>query len=128
MQTGTQKGNVLRTSALIALLTVFFLAGTAHAQQEYQNQPPTDVSKKEINNYAQAYTEVLKIQERYSQVVQGVKDESEIKELQQKFTQKMIDQVKKNGLTVDRYTQISQAMQHDQNLYTKVEEKIQSLR
>jgi hypothetical protein len=89
-----------------------------------QGQVQTQVSDKEATSFANAFNAVREIQKQYSQEVQGVQDESQIKELQQKYTDMMIKQVEDNGLSVDRYNEIAQAMQRDKNLQQKIEKKM----
>jgi preprotein translocase subunit SecF len=115
----------------ISLLTVLCLSGVAQAQsqsgEEFQGQAQTQVSDQEATSFANAFNAVREIQKQYSQEIQGVQDESQIKKLQQKYTDKMINQVENNGLSVDRYNEIAQAMQRDESLRQKIEKKMESL-
>jgi hypothetical protein len=113
----------------ISLLAVLCFSGIAQAQSQSgeamqgQGQVQTQVSDKEATSFANAFNAVREIKKQYSQEVQGVQDESKIKELQQKYTDMMIKQVEDNGLSVDRYNEIAQAMQRDKNLQQKIEKK-----
>lgn len=115
----------------ISLLAVLCFSGIAQAQsqngKEFQGQAQAQVSDKEATSFAHAYNAVRGIQKQYSQEIQGVKDKSQIKNLQKKYTNKMIKKVENNGLSVDRYNEIAQAMQRDENLREKIEKKMQSL-
>lgn len=116
----------------ISLLAVLCFSGIAQAQSQSgeamqgQGQVQTQVSDEEATSFANAFNAVRGIQEQYSQEVQGVQDESQIKELQQKYTDKMIKQVEDNGLSVDRYNEIAQAMQRDEELRQKIEKKMEA--
>jgi len=117
----------------ISLLAVLCFSGIAQAQSQSkeamqgQGQAQAQVSDKEATSFAHAYNAVRGIQKQYSQEVQGVQDKSQIKNLQKKYTNKMIKKVENNGLSVDRYNEIAQAMQRDENLREKIEKKMQSL-
>lgn len=115
----------------ISLLAVLCFSGIAQAQsqngKEFQGQTQAQVTDKEATSFANAYNAVRGIQEQYSQEVQGVQDKSQIKKLQQKYTDKMIEKVENNGLSVDRYNEIAQAMQRDENLRKKIEKKMQNM-
>ncbi len=91
-------------------------------QQRYQQQQPkTDFSKDKIESFVQARDEVKKVQKAYEQEVSQTKDKQKAQELQKKYTSQMISEVKDEGLTVQEYNQINQAMRVDKELREKVQ-------
>lgn len=91
-------------------------------QQRYQQQQPkTDFSKDKIESFVQARDEVKKVQKAYEQEVSQTKDKQKAQDLQKKYTSQMISEVKDEGLTVQEYNQINQAMRVDKELREKVQ-------
>ena len=92
-------------------------------QQGYQQQQqPTDFDDSELKVYAKAKNDVDDIRSEYSDALRGVEEADKARELQNKYTEKMIDAIEEKDLSVKKYNQISQAMQNSPELREKIED------
>ncbi len=117
----------LRIFLTASLLVMLCAAGMAQAQSQDGQKGQAEVTDKEAKMFAQAYSAIRGIQKEYSKEVQGVEDDSQIKKLQQKYTDKMMKKVKSSGLSIKRYNEIAQSMQQDKDLQDKVKKHMQSM-
>lgn len=94
-------------------------------QQGYQ-QPPqqqeTDISHNDLEKYAEAQSEVNEIRSEFSSELEGVDNREKAQELQDKYSQQMIEAIADTGLSVREYNEISLAIQNDSDMQKKVEE------
>ncbi|MFP4168651.1 MAG: DUF4168 domain-containing protein [Desulfonatronovibrionaceae bacterium] len=121
----------LKLVLAFSLLMVLCAAGMAQAQDDAEGmegqEAPAEVSDSEANDFAEAFNAIRQIQEEFTQEAQGIEDDSEIRELQQTYEDKMIKEVENKGLTVQRYNEIAQAMQQDEDLRQKIEGKMSEM-
>lgn len=90
-------------------------------QQYQQQQPKTDFSDEKLEKFATVFSQVQDIQEAYSNEVGQMSDKQEAQKLQEKYTGKMMDVIRGEGLTVQEYNEILQDMNKDQELRQKVQ-------
>ena len=120
----------LKAVLILTLSMVLFTFGAVQAQEDSQGEmekAPTEVTQTEVKNFAKALNGIQNIQEEYTQEAQGIEKEADIRKLQKKYQDRMIQKVEDQGLTVQRYNQISQAMQRDEELSKKVRNKVSQL-
>ncbi len=99
--------------------------GQQGQQQQYQepSQPSADeFEDKELKKFAKAKSKVDEVRSEYSEAIRGVEEADKARELQEKYTEKMIDSIEEKDLNVEKYNQISAAMQNSQELKKKVDE------
>lgn len=117
---------------LITLMTfsiALAIGGAVYAQ--YDEAPPpaepeqTDVSDQELQQFAEAQTEISSIQQDFSARLQGVDDPEEAHELQVEANEKMTDAVEDAGLDVESFNRIAMAVQNDPELQEQLTDMIQ---
>lgn len=95
-------------------------------QQQYQQkstQPEAaDFNKKELKQFANAQDEVDEIRKEYSEELSQVEEQEEARQLQDKYSKQMVQSIKKEGLTVQKYNKISRAAQSDPELNKKIDQ------
>ena len=94
-------------------------------QQKYQKyqqqQQKTDFSDEKLNQFAKAYDQVQNIQQTYTNKMKQINNKEKAKELQDKYTQKMIKVIRNQDLTVSEYNQIFKAMKNNPEIKDKVQ-------
>jgi len=65
---------------------------------------------------------VSEIRGEYSDALSDVEDANKARELQEKYTQKMIDAIEENNLSASKYNEISRAVQDNPSLKEKVDD------
>ena len=117
----------LRPVLIFTLFMVLAAFGTAQAQDDtgqMKEKAPAEITEVEVASFAKAFSGIRKIQDEYTKEAQGAGNDQDIKDLQQKYQDKMIQEVKNNGLTIKRYNEIAQAMQNDEELQNKVQSRM----
>ena len=99
-----------------------------YQQREYQyqdpaqqQQQPADFNQETLQKFAEARTAVDEIRDEYTNELSDIDDASKARELQNKYTQKMIDAIEDEDLSVKKYNNVSRAMQDSPELQRKVE-------
>jgi Domain of unknown function (DUF4168) len=121
-----------RTSQLLASAVgaaMLIGAGFAdvHAQQQMPQQPamPSALSPGQIETFADAAIDLLRVQEDFDAQVQAAEDAEEFAQLQQQAEQEARQAVENHGLSVGEYTAIVQAANQDPQLYAMIVETMQ---
>jgi len=86
--------------------------------------PATAVEDKKIDQFADAYLAVQKIQVSANEQLGATNDAAKADQVKQTAESQMIEAVKKSGLQIEEFNQIVQAMATDQDLRTKVSDRI----
>ncbi|MFW5730741.1 MAG: DUF4168 domain-containing protein [Desulfonatronovibrionaceae bacterium] len=123
------------------LFTAFILtaAGSVYAQQQGQQQqgqqqqgqqqgqqmmqqeaPDIEVSDAELEKAAGAYEDITKIREEFQQSLSDVSDPEKAQALQEEAGEAMTKAVQDNGLEIQKYNQIMEAAQVDEDLRNKL--------
>ncbi len=84
-------------------------------------QQQADFSKQELQQFVTAKAEVDQIRSDFSEELQGVEDSKKARQLQDKYTQKMVDAVQDTGMSVQEYNEISRAAQTNPDVGEKIE-------
>lgn len=93
-------------------------------QAQPQQRPKLEVSEAEVEQVAQAYLEINKIQQDLQKSLSTVKDAEEAQKIQAKAGQLMGMAVAKAGIDVQRYNQIMQTAQFDETLRQRIFAKL----
>lgn len=96
-------------------------------QGEYQAQEPEqiEVSDQQLEQFADAQTEISSIQQEFSGRLQGVEDPEKAHELQLEANEQMTEAVEEAGLDVESFNQIAMAIQNDPELQQKLTELLE---
>ncbi|MFO8033170.1 MAG: DUF4168 domain-containing protein [Desulfohalobiaceae bacterium] len=140
----TQSKMGMKLLALFFVLALVFTAGQGLAQEEgsgqeqgqeqesyeeYQSEPQeTDFSDEDLDKFAKSYVQIQEIQQEYSDELSQMEDEQEAQELQEKYTERMVDVVREEGLSVEEYNQIGQAMNSDNELREDIESRVEDMK
>ncbi|RFF27990.1 MULTISPECIES: DUF4168 domain-containing protein [unclassified Wenzhouxiangella] len=121
-------GNTSKLFAALIALT-FSLAVVAQEGQQtqpQQQQPETiDVSDQQLEQFAEAQTEISGIQQDFSSRLQEVEDPEKAQDLQRQANEEMTAAVEDAGLDVESFNQIAMAIQNDPELQQKLTEMLQ---
>ncbi|MFP4392730.1 MAG: DUF4168 domain-containing protein [Desulfohalobiaceae bacterium] len=102
--------------------------GTGQGQETYEQEPQkTDFSDEKLEKFSSSYVQIQDIQQEYSDELSKMEDEKEAQDLQEKYTERMVDVVREEGLSVEEYNQIGQAMNSDKELREKIESMVDEM-
>ena len=115
----------MSTSLTFAVCLLFFGA-SLHAQDAYQypetaQQQNFDFSDKELQKFLLIKNEVDEIREKYSQSLGMVDNPDKARRLQDKYIAQVLETIRENGMSVEKYTEISRALQRNPELRKKIE-------
>ncbi|QOC23238.1 DUF4168 domain-containing protein [Wenzhouxiangella sp. AB-CW3] len=128
-KTGVMQMTLRKLITLMTFSIALAIGGAVYAQ--YDEAPPpaepeqTDVSDQELQQFAEAQTEISSIQQDFSARLQGVDDPEEAHELQVEANEKMTDAVEDAGLDVESFNRIAMAVQNDPELQEQLTDMIQ---
>ncbi len=121
--------NLMTMTALTAALAV---AGPLAAQEQGQQQgmpgqqqETIDVSEQQLEQFVDAQTSIVEIQQDFSGRLEGVEDPDKAHELQVQANEEMTSAVEDAGLDVQTYNQIAMAIQNDPELQNRLTEMMQ---
>ncbi|CAH1042537.1 DUF4168 domain-containing protein [Halomonas sp. TD01] len=117
-----------------ALLSLGLMASaSANAQQETATNaatqatvPTIEISNQQLQQFANASEEVVTLSQEYTQQLNSTEDEAAQQAIQAEANDKMIDAVEDNGLDVDTFNIIGQAIQANPELMQRVQEMVGS--
>ncbi len=112
--------------SLIFAVCLLFCALFLHAQDVYQHpetaqQQNADFSDKELKKFSLIKNEVDEIRKKYSQSLGMVDNPDKARSLQDKYIKQVLETIREKGMSVERYTEISRALQRDPELREKIE-------
>lgn len=123
----------LVSALALLLLTTAPLAAQDYEEQQQQQQQQGQgyesqsaeqetkaPNKENLEKFAKARPKIKEIRSEYADKLQEVKDDAKAKELQEKYSQQMVDVIENVGLTVQKYNEIAMAVQNDPDLQDKV--------
>jgi len=121
--------------SISAIFAMMFGVSVASAQppagQPPAGQPPAgemptiDEATKE--KFLDAYVDIMEIQTRYAEMLQGATDESEAMELQQAAQEEMQTAVTEAELTVEEYNEVIQVASANPSLMAELEAAIANM-
>lgn len=119
-------------NSLMSLVIALSFGLTAAVAQEGQMQPPAeppadiDVSDQQLEQFAEAQTSIIEIQQDFSERLQGVEDPERAQELQVQANEEMTSAVDAAGLDVESFNAIAMAIQNDPELQQRLTEMLQN--
>jgi hypothetical protein len=119
----------IRHSLILGIAAAMLLAAPYAMAQEQpqQNQPmtPPDFSQQKIEAFADAATEVQRVQTDLDSKAKAAQNPEEVTQLRQEAQQEASQAVEDSGLSVDEYTAIAQAASEDPDLYAMIVDLMQ---
>ena len=121
----TRKSLVNAVSAV--LIGMGLAAAPAMAQQAAQSQAPVtspapDYSNAQLESFVSASRKIAMISQEYSPKLQAATDDTAKKKVFEEADDKMVKAVHDEGMTVDQFNGINQALQQDPKLVSRVQE------
>lgn len=117
-----------------ALLAAGIASGTAMAQSATQPapapaqvQPIASPSDAQLDKFANASQKVATVANEYQPRFDSAQDDASRQKILQEADQKMVQVVRADGLTVEEFNGIGQAVQQDPQLRERVMEKIDNV-
>jgi hypothetical protein len=119
----TRHSLILSIAAAMLLTAPYAMA----QEQPQQNQPmtPPDFSQQKIEAFADAATEVQRVQTDLDSKAKAAQNPEEVTQLRQEAQQEASQAVEDSGLSVDEYTAIAQAASEDPDLYAMIVDLMQ---
>lgn len=123
------KRRLLSMAAAMSLICL--MAFPAMGQQDYQqgemgSQPRIDEAA--LEKTAEAYTEIIAINDNFQRSLQQTKDPAERQEMQVVANEKMIQAINEAGLEVEQYNRNMQSIRSDQEMSEEFMSQVQSMR
>ena len=113
------------TAIALALATAPMVTLTA---QSAAAQSAESYSSEELDIFTDALLEVAEVRQKYTPMLQGAETEDQeaaiVEEANAEITQVIEDT---DGITLDRYTEIAQAANEDQELNQRIIKRVQSM-
>jgi len=122
------KRQLLSMAAAMSLICL--LAFPAMGQQDYQqgqmgSQPR--INEAALEKTAEAYTEIIAINDNFQRSLQQTKDPAERQEMQVVANEKMIQAINEAGLEVEQYNRNMQSIRSDQEMSKEFMSQVQSM-
>jgi NAD(P)H-nitrite reductase large subunit len=118
---------------VVALMFVLILGVKAEAGQDHQQGTKhqrvsgIEVTDADLDKVAEAYKAVTMIRERLQEKLSHVSDKVEAQQLQEQAGQEMLKAVTAQGLDVQTYNDIMEAIQEDEKLRNAFLEKLKGM-
>lgn len=119
---------IRHTLMLITFAIALAFGGNAIAQDyqmQQEQQPQTDVSEQQLQQFAEAQIQISEIQQEFAGRLQNVEDPEKAHELQIQANEEMTDAVEGAGLDVDSFNEIAMAIQNDPELQQRLTTMLQ---
>ncbi|TEA79511.1 DUF4168 domain-containing protein [Allopusillimonas ginsengisoli] len=114
------------------LLAAGLVSGAAMAQQSaapaaapQAAAPAANYSDVQLKQFVNASQKVAMISQEYTPKLEAAKDDAGKKQVFEEADAKMVDAVHKEGMTVDQFNGINQALQQDPKLVERVQQMVQ---
>ncbi|SRR5690554_3562416 len=111
-------------AALFALALGASSVAVAQTEGAPMQAPAAQVSDSELQKFADAYASTLEIRQEFTQQLNSAESSEEVQELQQRANEEMIQAVEDNGLSLEEYNTIAQAVSSDPELQTRLSSMI----
>jgi uncharacterized protein (DUF1697 family) len=108
----------------LATMVLFLVCGALPAVA----QDGAPVGNAELQKTAQAYTDIMMINDEFQQSVQQTEDPAERQQLQQQANQKMVKAVETAGLDVESYNNVMRQVHADEELMNKFTQLMQRMK
>lgn len=120
--------NTALAAFLALVITPFAIAEEDAVAPEHQEAAPEhagetlDPATKE--NFIAAYSDVLQVQNKYSQKLQTASDEQQARKLQEQAQQEMLQAVEANGMSAEEYNQVIRKVSTNPDLQAEIEAEV----
>ncbi len=112
------------TAIALALATAPMVTLTA---QSAAAQSSDEYSSEELDIFTDALLEVAEVREKYTAELEGAEDGDEEAAIVEEANEEIVEVIEaKDGITLDRYTEIAQAANEDQELNERIIERVQA--
>lgn len=112
------------TAIALALATAPMVTLTA---QSAAAQSSDEYSSEELDIFTDALLEVAEVREKYTAELEGAADGDEEAAIVEEANEEIVEVIEaKDGITLDRYTEIAQAANEDQELNERIIERVQA--
>ncbi len=101
------------------------VAQQAQEPAPMQQGSGAEYSDSQLEKFVNASQKVAVVSEEYTPKLQATADEQERREVYREADEKMVKIVQDEGMTVEEFNGISQALQHDQQLMERVQDLAQ---
>lgn len=115
----------------LAIVAVGLTTAAAPAQQptqQEQQQDVEDVPEDELRTFAEAYAEIADIRRQMQSDLQEAENRDEATQIQQDADQEMQGILQENGISVERYQEITQILNADPEQRQEFEQILQEVR
>lgn len=90
-------------------------------EQEPGGQQAPDFSNQELERFARVESKVDELLKQYARSLGGVDEPDKSRKLQDKYLQRMLDAIRGQGLSIEKYNKINQAAQTNPELRKKID-------
>lgn len=120
-----QRHSLLRAT-LLALATLMAApAVAAEAPQAPQKAPASiDVTDKDVQNFAEAHKEVMKVRQQYISKAKNTEGKKQRTQLKLAMQKDMLQAVQESGMKPKRYNQVARQVAQDKELRERVQSEL----
>ena len=123
--------STLHLPMIAAAAVAFGVAPAVHGQQtgtgqqqqqqlQQQQQQVPDFSDQELQQFAEAATDIQEISAQWEPRLQQAETQEEIEQVRQAANEEMVEAIEDNGLSVEKYSEIYMSAQSDPELNERV--------
>ncbi len=113
--------NIILSLFILAALLLVPATGWSQDDAEVNRKiGQIEVSKTEVNAFAEAQQKVTELREEYTAIVSEITDIEEQRAVVKEANEKIVLAVEQSGLSVERYNEIMNALQSDSALQERV--------
>lgn len=112
-------------AAALALTAVPAMAQPGYGSGEAQQPAKQDFDEQTLDKFASASVELGKIQQEFSQKLEGVQDREKAMTLQREMNEKMVQVVQDKGIDVQTYNAVANQLGADPELKSKIDKMVE---
>lgn len=117
---------ILPVFAMFALALAGALPASAQAQQQPPGAQDMTFGADDLKSYASARVEIRKINDEYMPQFQGAPTKEEKEAVRKEATDKMVEAIRAEGISVEKYNAISQAAQANPDLANRIRQHMEN--
>lgn len=120
-----QRHSLLRATLLALATLVTAAAVAAEAPQAPQKAPASiDVTDKDVQNFAEAHKEVMKVRQQYISKAKNTEGKKQRTQLKLAMQKDMLQAVQESGMKPKRYNQVARQVAQDKELRERVQSEL----
>lgn len=93
--------------------------------QQIAQAAQTEFSDQKLQQYAQAVIQIQELNVKWQQRIEQSEDPGNAQDLREKASKEMVDAIRKEGLEIDEYNQITNAATNNPELSSKIAQYLQ---